>query len=112
MIVAGASIDQDAAWDLAVQLAERLEAPVWSSPMSGRASFPEDHRLFAGHLPPVRAQLAAKLGINNGDWATAESRRGTITLQAQVVTTIRPDTVFIPYHWGGPLSVNQLTISA
>lgn len=61
VIVTGASVDQDAAWDLAVQLAERLEAPVWSSPMSGRASFPEDHRLFAGHLPPVRAQLAAKL---------------------------------------------------
>jgi benzoylformate decarboxylase len=61
VIVAGAAIDQDGAWDLAVQLAERLEAPVWSSPMSGRASFPEDHRLFAGHLPPVRAQLAAKL---------------------------------------------------
>lgn len=61
VIVAGAAIDQDGAWDLAVQVAERLEAPVWSSPMSGRASFPEDHRLFAGHLPPVRAQLAAKL---------------------------------------------------
>lgn len=61
VIVVGASVDQDAAWDLAVQLAERIEAPVWASPMSGRASFPEDHRLFAGHLPPVRVQLAAKL---------------------------------------------------
>lgn len=61
VIVAGAAVDQDDAWGFAVQLAERLEAPVWSSPMSGRASFPEDHRLFAGHLPPVRAQLAARL---------------------------------------------------
>lgn len=61
VIVAGAAVDQDGAWDLAVALAERLEAPVWASPMSGRASFPEDHRLFAGHLPPVRAQLAARL---------------------------------------------------
>jgi hypothetical protein len=31
---------------------------------------------------------------------------------AQVVKTIRPDTVFIPYHWAGRRSVNQLTISA
>jgi benzoylformate decarboxylase len=61
VIVVGAAVDQDGAWDLAVELAERIEAPVWASPMSGRASFPEDHRLFAGHLPPVRAQLAAKL---------------------------------------------------
>jgi benzoylformate decarboxylase len=61
VLVTGAGVDQDGAWDAAVALAERLEAPVWSSPMSGRASFPEDHRLFAGHLPPVRTQLAARL---------------------------------------------------
>ena len=34
------------------------------------------------------------------------------TLRAQVVTTIRPDTVFIPYHWAGTKSANQLTIAA
>lgn len=60
----------------------------------------------------MHPQLAAKLGLSDGDWATAESRRGTITLQAQVVTTIRPDTVFIPYHWPGRKSANQLTIAA
>jgi len=60
----------------------------------------------------MHPRLAAKLGIADGDWATAESRRGTCTLRAQVVTTIRPDTIFIPYHWAGRKSVNQLTISA
>ena len=50
----------------------------------------------------MHPRLAAKLGIADGDWATAETRRGTITLKAQVVTTIRPDTIFIPYHWAGP----------
>jgi assimilatory nitrate reductase catalytic subunit len=29
-----------------------------------------------------------------------------------VVRSIRPDTVFIPYHWPGRRSANQLTISA
>jgi assimilatory nitrate reductase catalytic subunit len=29
-----------------------------------------------------------------------------------VVTTIRPDTVFVPYHWAGRKSINQLTIAA
>ena len=28
------------------------------------------------------------------------------------MNTIRPDTVFIPYHWGGRKSANQLTIAA
>jgi assimilatory nitrate reductase catalytic subunit len=32
-----------------------------------------------------------------------------MTLPAHVVHTIRPDTVFIPYHWPGAQSVNQLT---
>ena len=68
------------------------------------------------HYPEPRIEihprLAARLGIAEGDWTTAESRRGTCTVRASVVTTIRPDTVFIPYHWPGRKSANQLTISA
>lgn len=68
------------------------------------------------HYPEPRIEmhphLAARLGIADGDWATAESRRGNCTLRASVVKTIRPDTVFIPYHWAGRKSANQLTISA
>jgi assimilatory nitrate reductase catalytic subunit len=60
----------------------------------------------------MHPQLASKLGIADGDWVTAETRRGNCTLRAQVVTTIRPDTIFIPYHWAGRQSANQLTISA
>ncbi len=68
------------------------------------------------HYPEPKIEmhphLARQLGIADGDWATAESRRGNCTLRAQVVKTIRPDTVFIPYHWAGRKSANQLTISA
>jgi assimilatory nitrate reductase catalytic subunit len=60
----------------------------------------------------MHPRLAEKLGVEDGDWTTAESRRGQITLRAQVVTTIRPDTIFIPYHWAGARSANQLTIAA
>jgi assimilatory nitrate reductase catalytic subunit len=60
----------------------------------------------------MHPKLAAKLGIADGDWAVAETRRGTITLRAMVVTTIRPDTIFIPYHWAGRKSANQLTVAA
>jgi len=68
------------------------------------------------HAPEPRIEmhprLAARLGITEGDWTLAETRRGSCTVRASVVTTIRPDTVFIPYHWGGRKSANQLTISA
>jgi assimilatory nitrate reductase catalytic subunit len=60
----------------------------------------------------LHPRLAEKLGIRDGDWTIAETRRGAITLRAQVVTTIRPDTIFIPYHWPGEKSANRLTVAA
>jgi assimilatory nitrate reductase catalytic subunit len=32
-----------------------------------------------------------------------------VVVEATVVRTIRPDTVFIPYHWPGKRSANLLT---
>ena len=60
----------------------------------------------------IHPRLAEKLDIRDGEWATAETRRSSITLRAMVVTTIRPDTIFIPYHWSGKKSANQLTVAA
>jgi assimilatory nitrate reductase catalytic subunit len=53
--------------------------------------------------------LAARHGIATGDVVRVTSRRGSMTLPAMVVSTIRPDTIFIPYHWAGRRSANQLT---
>jgi assimilatory nitrate reductase catalytic subunit len=68
------------------------------------------------HYPEPRVEihprLAERLNIAEGDWVTVESRRGECSLRAQLVRTIRPDTIFIPYHWAGRRSANQLTISA
>ncbi|MGV3614159.1 MAG: molybdopterin oxidoreductase family protein [Fimbriimonas sp.] len=60
----------------------------------------------------IHPALAANYGIKDGDWTWVESRRGHVVMQAKVVTTIRPDTVFIPYHWAGKKSANLLTIRA
>jgi assimilatory nitrate reductase catalytic subunit len=60
----------------------------------------------------LHPRLAASLQITDGDWATVETRRGTVTLRAMVVTTIRPDTVFVPYHWAGHKSINRVTVAA
>jgi len=60
----------------------------------------------------VHPKLAERHGLKEGDLALVETRRGQIRLPAAVVTTIRPDTLFVPYHWAGQQSINRLTISA
>jgi assimilatory nitrate reductase catalytic subunit len=57
----------------------------------------------------IHPRLAAKHGIADGDWVRITTRRSTLTVQALVVRTIRPDTVFVPYHWAGRQSANLLT---
>jgi benzoylformate decarboxylase len=59
--VAGAEIDRDQAWDEIVALAGKHQARVWTSPHASRASFPQNHRLFAGFLPPARAGIRTAL---------------------------------------------------
>ena len=60
----------------------------------------------------IHPLAAEKLGVDSGDLLRVRSRRGEIILPAKVTRAIRPDTVFIPYHWGGKQAANQLTIRA
>ena len=57
----------------------------------------------------IHPRLAEQHGINDGDWITVTTRRDDLTIRAMVVKTIRPDTVFMPYHWAGTRSANRLT---
>lgn len=60
-------------------------------------------------LCEIHPRLAESLGVETGDVVRVTSRRGSMTLPARLVETIRPDTVFIPYHWAGAQAANQLT---
>ncbi|TMB44998.1 MAG: nitrite reductase [Deltaproteobacteria bacterium] len=60
----------------------------------------------------LHPKLAGRLGVCDGDRVRVSSRRGHLDLAAHVVATIRPDTVFIPYHWPGERSANRLTLRA
>ncbi|MEI9964744.1 MAG: thiamine pyrophosphate-dependent enzyme [Caulobacteraceae bacterium] len=60
-LVVGADVDRSGAFDLAVELAERYETPVWVAPRTYRCNFPESHRLFAGFLPISKAAVAETL---------------------------------------------------
>lgn len=63
--VVGAEVDRHGAFHDVVNLAELHQARVWEAPMSHRCSFPETHRLFAGFLPAVPAELAARLASHD-----------------------------------------------
>jgi assimilatory nitrate reductase catalytic subunit len=57
----------------------------------------------------LHPELAERHGIADGDWVELTTRRGSLVFRALVVRTIRPDTVFVPYHWPGQQSINRLT---
>ena len=61
VIVVGAAVARDDAWDETIALAEQHRAAVWVSPMSARNSFPERHPLFAGFLPASRGAIVERL---------------------------------------------------
>ncbi len=57
----------------------------------------------------IHADMAATLGIREGDAVRLRSRRGTAVVRARLNRTIRLDTVFVPFHWGGEGCANLLT---
>ena len=61
VLVVGALASDHETWSAIVALAERISAPVWEEAFGARAGFPQDHRLFAGHLPADRPRLRTVL---------------------------------------------------
>ncbi|WP_164110352.1 MULTISPECIES: molybdopterin oxidoreductase family protein [Sphingobacterium] len=64
---------------------------------------------FAQPLLEIHPILAAKFGISQHEEVKVITKRGEAYFPANIVETIRADTVFIPYHWPGKKSANQLT---
>ncbi|MEU6282113.1 molybdopterin-dependent oxidoreductase [Streptomyces sp. NPDC047028] len=62
-----------------------------------------------GPFVELHPRLAARLGAADGDPVTVVSRRGRAVAPARVTTAIRPDTVFMPFHWPGEGRANTLT---
>jgi benzoylformate decarboxylase len=60
-LVVGSGVDRDGAAALAVHLAERTGARVFSSALASRCNFPEDHPQYAGALPRIRSGVRAAL---------------------------------------------------
>jgi assimilatory nitrate reductase catalytic subunit len=60
-------------------------------------------------MHPTAARLAR---VSDGGRVTLTTRRGAATYRLKVTRSIREDTVFVPFHWGGDQSANRLTNAA
>ncbi|CAL9317098.1 MULTISPECIES: molybdopterin oxidoreductase family protein [Streptomyces] len=62
-----------------------------------------------GPFVEIHPRLAARLGAAEGDPVAVVSRRGRAVAPARITNAIRPDTVFMPFHWPGEGRANSLT---
>jgi assimilatory nitrate reductase catalytic subunit len=60
----------------------------------------------------VHPDLAELHGLDEGDRVRVTSRRGSAIGLVRITESIRPDTVFMPFHWPGEASVNRVTNAA
>ena len=65
----------------------------------------QTRRLSGTMVPDPHVQLhpdlARRLGIAASDMVELRTRRGAAVFRAQLTDAIRPEVLFVPFHWGG-----------
>ncbi|WP_030326961.1 molybdopterin oxidoreductase family protein [Streptomyces flavochromogenes] len=61
-----------------------------------------------GPFVELHPRVADRLGVAEGERVAVVSRRGRAVAPARITTAIRPDTVFMPFHWAGEGRANTL----
>jgi assimilatory nitrate reductase catalytic subunit len=78
----------------------------------------QTHRIDALHeaqpepFVEIHPDLAEQAQLGDGDRVAVTSRRGSVVALVRITESIRADTVFMPFHWGGKSSVNRVTNNA
>jgi assimilatory nitrate reductase catalytic subunit len=65
-----------------------------------------------GPTVEVHPDLAELYALDEGDLVRVTSRRGSVEGRVRITESIRQDTVFMAFHWGGAGSVNLVTNAA
>jgi len=60
----------------------------------------------------IHPWLAEKIRLKPGSRIRITSRRDSVVFDVKITEGIHPTTIFVPFHWGGELSVNRLTNDA
>ena len=72
----------------------------------------ELERLVAEPYVELHPVLGYRIGVPDGARVRLTSERGQVEATARWTDAVRPDTVFMPFHWSGIGSVNQVTTDA
>ncbi|NSC21262.1 molybdopterin oxidoreductase family protein [Streptomyces albus subsp. chlorinus] len=68
---------------------------------------------LAAAVPEVHVEVhpdtARRAGLAEGETARVVSRRGSVLARTRCVPSLRPDTVFLPFHFPGEGAANALT---
>jgi assimilatory nitrate reductase catalytic subunit len=72
----------------------------------------ELERLVAEPYVELHPVLGFRIGVPDGARVRLTSSRGQVEATARWTDAVRPDTVFMPFHWSGIGSVNQVTTDA
>jgi assimilatory nitrate reductase catalytic subunit len=70
---------------------------------------PELQALAPEPFAEIHPATAEQLGVPDGGDIVLNTRRGSTQLPVRLSPSLREDTVFVPFHWGGERSINQLT---
>jgi assimilatory nitrate reductase catalytic subunit len=66
--------------------------------------------------PEAKVQIhpaaAASMGITEGSFVSVANERGQVVCRAELSSAIRPETVFLPFHFPELESANRLTEAA
>ena len=57
----------------------------------------------------IHPTTARRYQLTHGKLAKLTTRRSSAVFRVKITRAIREDTLFVPFHWGGPLSINRLT---
>ena len=60
-------------------------------------------------LAEIHPETARSHGLTDGRRVVLATRRGLAEFRVRTTPGIRPDTIFVPFHWGGKQSANRLT---
>ena len=73
---------------------------------------PELASAVPGPYVELHPDLAERIGAQDGEPVRVRSSRGEVVAPARITRTVRTDTVFMPFHWGGEGGVNAVTSDA
>jgi assimilatory nitrate reductase catalytic subunit len=60
-------------------------------------------------IAEIHPWLAEQIGLGVNNRIRLTSRRDSLVFDVRITEGIHPRTIFVPFHWGGQLSINRLT---